>query len=266
MRDTRNHMKPRTYIPLGRLISDFLIESQMVDHLLKHRLMEDVAIDVGKPINAKNLKSMGILEKVNVRPTLDTSWEALKDQRKIPHGLYLFSKEEPKEAILHYLQRLKDEGVDISDFRLSELPDKAPNFVRHKRGPSEKTSQAKKAKLGESSETRPPTPLHESSGKSASPAPFVQQLASSIPPPTPLYTPSETPPSTTRTSQPLPKFNLANTSLPISEAEQMNETTSSSSAPESPPYCIISSDTEFSDPASPTLAQLQTQNLASQQP
>ncbi|KAI5437402.1 hypothetical protein KIW84_023495 [Lathyrus oleraceus] len=182
--------------------------------------MDDMAIDTGKPLNSRNLKSMAILEKVNVRPTLDTSWEALKDQRKIPHGLYLFSKEEPKEAILHYLQRLKDEGVDISEFRLSELPDKAPNF----------------------------------------------QLASSIPLPTPLYTPSETPPSTTRTSQPLPKFNLDNTSLPLSEAEQMNETTSSSSAPESPPYCIISSDTEFYDPTSPTLAHLQTQNLASQQP
>jgi hypothetical protein len=135
--------------------------------------MEDMAIETGKPLNSWNLKSMGILEKVNVRPTLDTSWEALKDYRKIPHGLYMFSKEEPKEAILLYLQGLKDEGVDISEFRLSELPDKAPNFVRHKRGPSEKTSQAKKAKLGESSESRPPTPLHESSSKSASPAPSV---------------------------------------------------------------------------------------------
>ena len=51
----------------------------------------------------------------------------------------MFYKEEPKEAILHYLQRLKDEGVDISEFRLSELPDTTPEFVRFKRGPSEKT-------------------------------------------------------------------------------------------------------------------------------
>ncbi|KAI5423775.1 hypothetical protein KIW84_030128 [Lathyrus oleraceus] len=109
VRETRNHMKPRTYIPLRRLISDVLIESGLVDHLVKLRLMEDMAIDTGKPLNSKNLKSMGILDKVNVRPTLDTSWEALKDQRKIPHSLYLFSKEEPKEAILLYLQDIEGE-------------------------------------------------------------------------------------------------------------------------------------------------------------
>jgi hypothetical protein len=48
----------------------------------------------------------------------------------------------------------------------------------------------------------------------------------------------------------------------------MNQTTSSSSSsdPESPPYLILSSDPEYSDPNSPTLAQIQAQNLASQQP
>ncbi|XP_050890236.1 proline-rich receptor-like protein kinase PERK10 [Lathyrus oleraceus] len=139
--------------------------------------------------------------------------------------------------------------------------------MKHKRGPSEKTTQAKKARLGESSGSRPPTPLHEPSGKSDSLAPsaHTQLIASSIPQPTPIYTQSETPPSTTRTShQPSPKFNLATTTLPLSEAERLNETTSSSSSPESPPYYTISSNTEPSDPSSPTLAQLQTQ--VSQQP
>lgn len=40
VRDTRNHMKPRNYIPLGRLISDVLIESGLVDHLISYNLME----------------------------------------------------------------------------------------------------------------------------------------------------------------------------------------------------------------------------------
>jgi hypothetical protein len=262
-------MKPRNYIPLGRLISDFLIESRLVDHLLKLRLMEDVTIDVGKPLNAKNLKSMGILDQVKVKPTMDTSWDALKDQREIPHGLYLFSKEDPRDVILFYLDNLMREGVDISDFNLNELPETAPNFMKHQRGPSEKLIQVKKARLGESSGSRPPAPLHEPSGKPVSPAPSAQtqQTASAIPQPTPIYTQSETSPSTTRTSQqPSQKFNLATTTLPLSEAEKLNETTSSSSSPESPSYFIISSDTEFSDPSSPTLAQLQTQTLASQQP
>jgi hypothetical protein len=82
-------------------------------------------------------------------------------------------------------------------------------------------------------------------------------MASSNPLPTPpIYTSSETPPSTTRTSQPLPNFNLAHTTT----------SSSSSSAPESPPYLNLSSDPEYSDPNSPTLAQIQAQNLASQQP
>lgn len=99
-------MKPRNYIPLGRLISDVLIESGMEDHLISINMMEDVIVDVGKPMNAKNLKSMGIIDKVRVKPTLDTSWDSLKDHREISHGMYLFFEIDPSEVIAHYLQDL----------------------------------------------------------------------------------------------------------------------------------------------------------------
>ncbi|XP_050890706.1 uncharacterized protein LOC127096140 [Lathyrus oleraceus] len=166
---------------------------------------------------------------------------------------------------------LRKEGVDISDFNISQLPNEPPNFMKRPRGPSEKAKQAKKARLGESSGSRHPAPLLGPSGKSVSLAPSVQthHIASSIPQPTPIYTSSETPPSTTRTShQPSQKFNLATTTLPICDAEMLNETISpsSSSSPKSPPYYNISTDTEHSDPPSPTLPQLQTRALASQQP
>ena len=88
-------MKPRTCIPMARVISDVLIESELVDHLISHNLMKDMTVDTGRPLNSRNLKSMGIIERVMVKPSLDTSWEALKDQRKIPNGLYLFSKIDP---------------------------------------------------------------------------------------------------------------------------------------------------------------------------
>ncbi|KAI5409756.1 hypothetical protein KIW84_055275 [Lathyrus oleraceus] len=267
VRETRNNMKPRTYIPLGRLLSDVFIENWLVDHLEKNKLMEDLAIDTGRPLNSRNLKSMGILKKIQFKPTLDTSWDTLKDQRKLPHGLARFYKNEPREAILHYMQRLKDEGVDISDFRLDDCLDSEKDFVKFKRGPSEKkSSKAKKARLGETSETRSPAPLQVTTGKSAPSFPSEPPVASSNPLLTPLYTSSETPPSTTRTSQPRPKFNLAHTSLPLSEAEEINQTTSSSSNPESPPYLILSSDPEPSDPASPTLAHLYSLNQNTQQP
>ncbi|XP_050877493.1 proline-rich receptor-like protein kinase PERK2 [Lathyrus oleraceus] len=172
---------------------------------------------------------------------------------------------------MYYLYDLRKQGVLFSDFSLDWLPECPPDFMKRPREPSEKAKQEKKAKLGESSGSRPPVPLTGSFGKSVSLPPSVQvkPIASSIPQPTPIYTNSETPPSTTRPSnQPSQKFNLATTSLPISEAKMLNETTSpsSSSSPESPPYYNLSSDTEPSDPHSPTLAQLQTRALAFQQP
>lgn len=74
-------MKLRNYIPLGKLILDVLIESGLVDHLIFLNLMEDFTVDVGKPLNRRNLKSMGLIDKVNVKPTRNTSWESLNAQR-----------------------------------------------------------------------------------------------------------------------------------------------------------------------------------------
>lgn len=103
VRDTRNNMKPINYIPIGRLIFDVLIESGMVDHLISINMMEDVTVDVGKPLNSRNMKSMWVIDRVLVKPTLDTSWDAPKDQRKIPHAMYLFSKIDHSKVIAHYL-------------------------------------------------------------------------------------------------------------------------------------------------------------------
>ncbi|XP_050874936.1 extensin-like [Lathyrus oleraceus] len=233
--------------------------------------MEDVTIDTGRPLNAQNLKSMGIIDQFIAKPTLDTSWEALRDQREIPNGLYMFSKIDPPEVVAYYLQDLSNQGVDISEFTVDWLPEHPPNFRKRMREPFEKSKKAKKAKLGESSRSRPPVPLVSSPGKSVSlpPSVKIKPISSSLPQTTPIYTFAETPLSTTRSSNPPSlKFNLATTTLPVSEAEVLNETTSPSSSPspQSPPYYELSSDTEPSDPQSPTLAQLQARALASQQP
>ncbi|XP_050876404.1 proline-rich receptor-like protein kinase PERK8 [Lathyrus oleraceus] len=151
------------------------------------------------------------------------------------------------------------------------LPEHPLNFMKRQWEPYSKSKKAKKAKLGESSGSRPPVPLVHSPSKSIplSHSVKLKFVASSLPQTTPIYTSFETPPSTTRTSNPPSlKFNLATTTLPISEAEMLNETTSpsSSSSPQSPPYYVLSSNNEPSDPQSPTLAQLHTRVLASQQP
>ncbi|XP_050876736.1 pectinesterase inhibitor 10-like [Lathyrus oleraceus] len=111
--------------------------------------------------------------------------------------------------------------------------------MKRQREPSGKSKKAKKAKLGETSGSRPPIPLADSPSKSLPPSRFVKlkPIASSLPQTTPIYTPSETPPSTIRPfNPPSLKFNLATITLPVSEAKMLNETTSpSSSTPSSPP-------------------------------
>ncbi|XP_050877567.1 uncharacterized protein LOC127081344 [Lathyrus oleraceus] len=150
------------------------------------------------------------------------------------------------------------------------LPEHPPNFMKRQREPSENSKKDKKAKLGEPSVSRPLVPLipsPESPSKSLpsnSPSLHLRKLASSLPQTSPIYTHSEPSPSTTKPfetptsnspSPPLQKFNLTTTTLPISEAEMFNEPISPPSlTPSSPPYYTISSDSEPSDPQSPTLA------------
>ncbi|XP_050897033.1 uncharacterized protein LOC127103835 [Lathyrus oleraceus] len=240
--------------------------------------MEDVTIDTGRPLNARNLKSMGVIEQIRMKPSLDTSWEALKDQRKIPNGLYLFSKIDPPEVVAHYLQDLASQGVDISEFSVDWLPGHPPNFIKRQREHSEKSKKTKKAKLGEPFVSRPPVPLIKSPYKSLPPpsrSVNLKQIASSLPQTTPIYTYYKPSPYTTKpydtptsnpSSPPFQKFNLSTTTLPISEVEMLNEPISPIfSTLSSSPYYILSSDSEPSDPQSPTLAKLQAHALASQQ-
>ncbi|XP_050896602.1 uncharacterized protein LOC127103379 [Lathyrus oleraceus] len=240
--------------------------------------MEDVIVDTGRPLKAHNLKSMGVIEQVRVKPSLDTSWEALKDQRKIPSGLYLFSKIDPPEVVAHYLKDLASQGVDILEFFVDWLLEHPPNFMKRQREPYDKSKKAKKANLGETFVSRPSVPLIESPSKSLPPhsrSVNLKQIAYSFPQTTPIYTQSEPQPSTTKpfetptpnqSSPPFQKSNLSTTTLPVSEAKMLNEPISPiSSTPSSPPYYILSSDSEPSDPKSPTLAQLQARALATQQ-
>ncbi|XP_050888016.1 leucine-rich repeat extensin-like protein 2 [Lathyrus oleraceus] len=211
--------------------------------------MEDITIDIGRPLNARNLKSTGIIDQVRVKPTLDTSWEALRDQRKIPNKIYLFSKIDPPEVVAYYLKDLANQGVDISDFSVDWITEHPPHFMKRMREHSKKSKKAKKAKLGESSGSRPPVPLAGSPSKSIplSRSVKIKPIVSSLPQTTPICTSSETPPSTTRTSNPPSlKFNLATTTLPVSEAEMLNETTSPSlsSSVQSLPYYPSQTDPE----------------------
>lgn len=62
IRDTRNGAtKPRKWIPLGRIISDVLVESQLVKALENVQLSEDLKAELGNPFNGKTLKNMQMI-------------------------------------------------------------------------------------------------------------------------------------------------------------------------------------------------------------
>lgn len=197
VRDTRNNMKHKNYIPLGRLISDVLIESGMMAHLIFINMIEDVTVDMGKPMNAKNMKSVGLIDKVRIKPTLDTSWESLKEQRKIPNRLYLFSKIDPPEVIAHYLQDLESQGIYISGFSVDWLPEQPPNFMKRKRENYEKKKKKMTLKLRDSSTSQKQHVPLSSSAPSKSlifEAPLSSgstKILSSLPQPPPIIYPFE---------------------------------------------------------------------------
>ena len=66
----------RDWIPLGRLISDILIENRLIEHLTEAQEISTLEAIAGKPLNAKNLKKMKIIENIKREPTI-ASHEAI---------------------------------------------------------------------------------------------------------------------------------------------------------------------------------------------
>lgn len=65
MRDTINGSKrTKSYIPLGRLISDILMESKLVDSLTDYQFTEDMKPTSGKCFNGNGLKNIKIIKEV----------------------------------------------------------------------------------------------------------------------------------------------------------------------------------------------------------
>lgn len=53
--------KKRNWIPIGRLISNILMESKLIDSLTEAQITKMLAPQVGKMLNARSLKNMGII-------------------------------------------------------------------------------------------------------------------------------------------------------------------------------------------------------------
>src|ERR1044072_6428156 len=121
-RITAGNKKVLNYIPFGRLLSDILVESGIVDALRDAQCTEDLTTSVGDVLDARNLKKMGVLEKITVYPIPEAD-EVVLDRRLMEDDFPPFSKEEPLEAIMEYIRMQVDDRYDMSWFTYDMLPD-----------------------------------------------------------------------------------------------------------------------------------------------
>ncbi|KAL5076900.1 hypothetical protein RYX36_015884 [Vicia faba] len=94
----------RDWIPLGRLISDILTENKLIEHLSETQQANILEPCAGKPLNAKNLKKMKIIETIKKDPTL-TAKEVITIRRVPLKDFPLFTQADfSPEIILRYLE------------------------------------------------------------------------------------------------------------------------------------------------------------------
>src|ERR1044072_1222322 len=123
-RTTANESKKIiTYIPIGRLITDILVENDLVRYLREEaQYPEDLTASVGDVLMAKNLKNMGIIEEVISEPVLEKD-EVVLTISQLIDNFPPFTKQDNPEAIAHYIFMMKEEGNDMSWFNYDMLLD-----------------------------------------------------------------------------------------------------------------------------------------------
>lgn len=83
------------FIPNGRLISDILVESGVVDDLLVSGLTKELVKDIRKVLWGKNLKSIGLISKFR-RPEIVLIKDHICDTRNRIDDYPIFTKVDPR--------------------------------------------------------------------------------------------------------------------------------------------------------------------------
>lgn len=115
VKETRNgDAKMKIWIPLGRLISDILFESKLVQKLMDAGMTKEVDFVIGKDFNGHTLKNMSlIINDVNPSELLGMTYVG---SRRIPVDDYLiFSKEESEEVLENYNDDCLEKGCPRGD-------------------------------------------------------------------------------------------------------------------------------------------------------
>src|ERR1044072_8396621 len=140
----RQVKKPPMYIPFGRLISDILVESKLVEDLINVGCTKDLTETTDDVLDARNMKNIKAIPTVTVDPASDDPQEIVKRRFHID-GYPIWSKYDDPEAMAWFIYSLELEGHDMSWFTYDDFPDCPPEWLERKK----KTKRKRKAEAEE---------------------------------------------------------------------------------------------------------------------
>ena len=125
VKETREEERTKRYwIPLGRLVSDILTKNRLIEHLTEAQQANILEACAGKPLNAKNLKKMKIIETIKKDLTITTK-EVITTIRVLLKDFPLFTQiNASPDIILMYLDACKRDWTnpDVNIYDLRQQP------------------------------------------------------------------------------------------------------------------------------------------------
>src|ERR1044072_8578145 len=140
----REVKKPPMYIPFGRLISDILVESKLVEDLINVGWTKDLTETTGDVLDARHIKNIKAIPNVTVDPVSENPEEVVKRRFHLD-GYPTWSKYDNPEAMAWFIYSLELEGHDMSWFTYDDFPDCPPEWLERKK----KTKRKRKAEAEE---------------------------------------------------------------------------------------------------------------------
>src|ERR1044072_1761981 len=180
-----NEKKPR-YIPFGRLLSDILIESGLVQDLRDAQCTDELKETTGDVLDAKNMKRIGLLQEITIDPEPENPKEVIR-RRMFVDGYPVWSKADNPEVLALYIFSLEQEGYDTSTWNYDAFPDCPPDMLVKKRKNNRKrkseaegeSNQKKKSKKSKKEKVVELGTYSKPSGKGTSNKPSSEMSTSS---------------------------------------------------------------------------------------
>lgn len=134
------------FIPNGRLIFEILVENGLVDDIQVNGLTDELVNDAGKVLWGKNMKSMGLISRIQW-PNFILSKDDTCGIRNPIDNYPIFTKINPLEVLMAYLESCLRDGINpmVDPFNLPETyPDIHGKTKKGSKGEKPSSPQKKK--------------------------------------------------------------------------------------------------------------------------